>query len=92
MQQASAKGNGWRQKSSRRGLDGGVCKTSARLGPRVGLTVSPRVWKMPASVTMPGGVESRWMRCTATESWPRLDVTTKSARTRAAIESHTHVT
>ena len=40
--------------------------------------VSPRVWKMPASVSMPGGDESRWTRCTATESWPRLEVITKS--------------
>ena len=40
--------------------------------------VSPRVWKMPASVSIPGGFESRWMRWTATESCPRLEVTTKS--------------
>mmetsp|Transcript_80600 Transcript_80600/g.195395 ORF Transcript_80600/g.195395 Transcript_80600/m.195395 type:complete len:204 (+) Transcript_80600:50-661(+) len=50
--------------------------------------VSPRVWKMPASVTRPAGVESRWMRCTATESWPRLEVSTKSPLGWIATRPH----
>ena len=53
--------------------------------------VSPRVWKIPASVTRPAGLESRWMRCTATESWPRLEVSTKSPLGWIATRPHLYL-
>mmetsp|Transcript_6570 Transcript_6570/g.16266 ORF Transcript_6570/g.16266 Transcript_6570/m.16266 type:complete len:406 (-) Transcript_6570:795-2012(-) len=45
---------------------------------------------MPARVTRPAGLESRCMRWTATESWPRLEVSTKSPLGWIATRPHLH--